>query len=92
MAKVTTIILNNLGADNIGAATDADAAAYREWMTSELTRQYPGAYVEAREKEAPQALDVNVEFDFDDDDDYREAEQLRRQVCDFCTDRPFKSR
>ena len=92
MAKVTTIILNNLGAAQIGAATEADAAGYREWIAAELAREYPGAYVEAREAPAAQSLDVNVEFDFDDDDDYREAEQLRRQVTRFCAEKSYEHR
>ena len=69
-----------------------DLLAIRDWIAAELAREYPGAYVEARPAQAPQSVDVDVEFDFDDEDDYQEAQQLRRQVAEFCAGKSYRNR
>jgi hypothetical protein len=78
--QITKITLNGLNCCNMGDATEADAAGYREWIAKELEAEYPGVELELNEEDS--TLSVVVEFD--EEDDWQEARYHQEDVQHFC--------
>lgn len=80
MDTITKITVNGLNHCNMGDATEADAAGYREWIEKELAAEYPGVELEINEEDATRSVIV----EFDEEDDYSAVSYHEEDVQHFC--------
>lgn len=73
------IILKGLNAANMGEATEADAAGYREWIAEKMQAEFPGAEVDVFEEDSTYAVEV---CDLTDEEELN-YNQLRDRVYAF---------
>lgn len=79
MNTITKITLNGLNYCNMGDATEADAAGYREWIAKELAAEYPGVELEINEEDSTRSVIV----EFDEEEDYSTVRDLEEGVQNF---------
>lgn len=82
MTAITKITLNGQAYWNFGECSEDDAAGYREWIESELKREYPGVAIQVNEADSTYSVVVEI----DDESDYDEARDLRDGANIFCQD------
>lgn len=78
---IDKIILNGLNAANMGEATDADAAGYREWIAEQMAAEFPGVEIEINESDATRAVDLRGDYDQRDEDAVNDFAQRCWETC-----------
>ena len=66
------ITIYNCGPETMGSATDADAAYYRDWLTTEIRREFPGADVLVTDEQTTNSISTDATAD-----DYAELDRLQ---------------
>ena len=77
---ITKITVTGLNKNNMGDASEADAAGYREWLGKQLASEFPEAEIDLIEQDATRGLSVETDGD---DANYSEYEGARDQVANF---------
>ena len=78
---IEKIILNGMNENNMGEASAADAAGYREWIATEFAREYPGIDVEINEADATRAVDLYGDYTAAEEDSVNDFAQRCWERC-----------